>query len=67
MESDAAQLDLFRVGEQLSGGTTISELTQPNTCLRPEGSIRECRECWECNPELWPRYYTRANCVKHNR
>ncbi|MCU0610884.1 MAG: hypothetical protein MUE60_03730 [Candidatus Eisenbacteria bacterium] len=36
-------------------------------CLAPSAGIGECRECWERHPDLWPRYITRANCVKHTR
>ncbi|MBN1423172.1 hypothetical protein JXA88_01325 [Candidatus Fermentibacteria bacterium] len=40
----------------------------PHTyCLAPSAGIQECRDCWERHPELWARYVTRANCVKHNR
>jgi hypothetical protein len=67
MQSTQPQLDLFQLEQELSTGRVIAEVAPPNTCLTPGGSIRECRECWECHQELWARFLTRANCVRHNR
>ncbi len=75
MRESSAQLDLFSVVDappiapQISQTTELEivEEVEMSTCFRPSASIRECRECWEKHPELWARYYTRANCVKHTR
>jgi hypothetical protein len=67
MQRGQSQLELFQLERELSHERMIADVTLPTTCLTPGGSIRECRECWECHPELWSRFLTRANCVRHNR
>jgi hypothetical protein len=67
MHSAQSQLELFKVETEHATDQIVAEMTLPTSCLHPGGSIRECRECWERHPELWSRFHTRANCVRHNR
>lgn len=67
MQSGQPQLELFQLEKELSTDRVMAEVALPNTCLIPGGSIRECRDCWERHSELWSRFLTRANCVRHNR
>lgn len=82
MQKIAAQLDIFdTLSATGSAGmpqpTAVEMLEPPETepdeaihailCLAPSAGIQECRDCWERHPELWARYITRANCVKHTR
>jgi len=75
MKDTSSQLDLFSVSENVSVKEietdeeefeVIHDL-EKSSCLHPSASTKECRDCWEKNPQLWARYYTRANCVQHNR
>lgn len=82
MQRNTAQLDIFDstvdavppavASESLTQtiddpAPAANEEDEPTLCLSPSAGIRECRECWERHPELWARYITRANCVKHTR
>ncbi len=82
MQKNTPQLDIFDtpVDMELTPVTTmplVQEIEPPDPvlevddhpclCLAPSAGIRECRECWERHPELWARYITRANCVRHTR
>jgi hypothetical protein len=82
MQKNTAQLDIFDTqadtslpplasaplaGEPDPTGSTLKCDDPPRLCLFPSAGIQECRECWERHPELWARYITRANCVRHTR
>ncbi len=79
MPKNSAQLDMFDPPVESLSPTEPSSPLPPeepppdedapprSLCLFPSASFRECQACWEHHPDLWRRYITRANCVRHTR